>query len=76
MLFSKRNKVALNPPSALRYDLPVEFRNQVVHLWQQSMGYSEEPHVGRVAHYYEDRLRTTQQIHHNYAFVYRDLCEE
>lgn len=67
MLFSKRKKAVANPPSTHRYELPIEFRNQVIHIWTQSIGYSEAPFVARPAHYYEEELQATQQIHHVYA---------
>jgi hypothetical protein len=77
MLFSKRKKVAANPsPSALRYELPMELRNQVVHIWRDSIGYSEKPFVDRPASYYEHELQTAQQIHRAYILIHKVLCDE
>jgi hypothetical protein len=76
MLFSKRKRSAANPPSTHQYELPIEFRNQVIHIWTQSIGYSEAPFVEQPAHYYEEELQAIQQIHHVYNLIYRDLCEE
>jgi hypothetical protein len=37
-LYSKRKKALENPPTAFRYDLPKEFRNQVWHIWNDAIG--------------------------------------
>jgi AbiJ N-terminal domain 4 len=77
MLFSKRKNAAENPsPSALRYELPMEFRNQVIHIWRDSIGYSEQPFVDRTADFYEDELRAVQQIHRAYSVMHKALCDE
>jgi hypothetical protein len=76
MLFSKRKKASASPPSARRYELPIEFRNQVIHIWRDSIGYSEHPFVDRQASYYEDELLAVQQIHRAYGLIYRELCDE
>jgi hypothetical protein len=42
-LYSRRKRAAETTRSSYRYDLPVEFRNQVIFLWAQAAGYRETP---------------------------------
>jgi hypothetical protein len=76
MLFSKRKNATTKPPSTYRYELPIEFRNQIIHIWTQSIGYSEAPYVSQPAHFYDEELQAIQQVHHVYGLIYTDLCEE
>jgi hypothetical protein len=76
MLFSKRKKAKAYPQSTHKYELPIEFRNQVVHIWTQAIGYSEAAFVSQPASYYDEELQSIQQTHHVYNLIYRDLCEE
>jgi AbiJ N-terminal domain 4 len=75
-LYSKRMKAAKNPPTAYRYDLPIEFRGQVIHILIDSIGYTDEPLVTRPADFYEDDIRRTQLIHGNYHLILKEFCDE
>jgi len=75
-LYSKRKKALENPPTAYRYDLPIEFRRQVIHILIDSIGYTDEPLVTRPADFYEDDIRRTQLIHGNYGLILKKFCDE
>jgi hypothetical protein len=43
-MYSKQKMSAENLPKACRYDLPLEFRNQVIFIiWAEAAGYSDNP---------------------------------
>lgn len=54
----------------------MEFRNQVIHIWTQSIGYSEEPFVRHQIPYYDEDAQAVQQIHLVYGLIHKKLCEE
>jgi hypothetical protein len=75
-LFSKRKKAAENPPAAYRYDLPEAFRNQVVHIWVNSIGFIGYDPRGSLSYNVSiDNLRV-DKIFSVYTKMGRLLCEE
>lgn len=64
-LYSKQKTSAENLPKAYRYDLPLEFRNQVIFIWAEAAGYSDNPiPPGQTAPYEMEKMAwlTTNQL--------------
>ncbi len=76
MLFSKRKKALASPPSEFRYEVPSEIRNQVIHIWRDSIGYSEQPFVDRPLSYYEDEHAGGSTDPPAYGLMHKELCDE
>jgi hypothetical protein len=75
-LYSKRRKAAENPPTAYRYDLPLEFRNQVIYIWKASIGFLDyDPRQFDSLMFSPDRERV-YQICSAYENLNQFLCEE
>jgi hypothetical protein len=75
-LYSKQKMCAENPPMACRYDLSLEFRNQVIFIWAKAAGYSDNPvSRGRIAPYEMEKMATliTNQLFNK---VISTFCEE
>jgi hypothetical protein len=70
-LYSKRMKAAENPLTAYRYDLPVEFRNQVRHIWQDAIGFVQ--HTPNTMGFGGEDL---YQICAHYEKINKVLCDE
>jgi hypothetical protein len=76
-LYSKRKKATENPPSAYRYDLPIEFRNQVWHIWNDTIGYLERaPSRSVLYHGLELSDPRSAQIFGIYEQINKALYEE
>ena len=76
-LYSKRKKAAENPPSGYRYDLPVEFRNQVWHIRNDSIGYVHQSTTQSIFNQYRFGLERSDQICGLYAqHINKVLCDE
>jgi len=75
-LYSKRRKEAGAFPTAYRYDLPLEFRNQVIFIWAKAAGYSDA-HVSRgpIAPYDINKMATLM-TNRLFEKVRSDFCEE
>lgn len=73
-LYSKRKEGLESPPSGLRYDLPQEFRNQVWHIWNDSIGYVQNVTRSILGDRFglEDQDQTCKW----YAKINRLLCDE
>ena len=75
-LYSKQKMSAENLPKACRYDLPFEFRNQVIFIWAKAAGYSDNPiPPGRIAPYEMEKMASliANQLFNK---VRSDFCEE
>ena len=74
-LYSKQKKATENPPSRLRYDLPQEFKNQVWHIWRDSIGFVQNTPRTTI---FVDRLglESQDQTCAYYSKINKALCEE
>ena len=76
-LYSKRKNATENPPSAYRYDLPTEFRNQVWHIWNDTIGYVQQvPPRSILYHGLERSDPRSDEIFSVYERMNQFLCEE
>jgi hypothetical protein len=75
-LYSKRKKAAEGPPASYRYDLPAEFRNQVIFIWAQSMGYTEVSIPRRPVAPYDMQNMAILQVNQLFDRVANVFCEE
>jgi hypothetical protein len=75
-LYSKRKRAAENPPAAYRYDLPPEFRNQVIHIWKNSLGFVESELRGSLAFDVSGNNYRIDHVCSAYERVNQFLCEE
>jgi hypothetical protein len=77
-LYSKRKKAVEDKPTAYRYNLPVEFKNQVLHIWTDSIGYLNT--VPRQTTLYAGLSRLgmerVDEICGLYAEMVKVLCDE
>ena len=75
-LYSKQKVSMENLAKVCRYDLPLEFRNQVIFIWAKAAGYSDNPVPrGRIAPYDIEKMvaQITNQLFNK---VRSDFCEE
>ncbi|MGH9607519.1 MAG: STM4504/CBY_0614 family protein [Terracidiphilus sp.] len=75
-LYSKRKRAAENPPASYRYDLPQSFKNQVLHIWQSSIGFINSDQRGSLAYNISSDSRRVDQIFWVYGRMNQLLCEE
>ena len=75
-LYSKRKKAAENPPTAYRYDIPVEFRNQIVFIWAKAAGFTEAPIPRRPVEPYDLQNVAILQVNQLFNRVLNAFCEE
>jgi|GEM_PF-5879592 len=73
--YSKRKKAAENPPTAIRYDLPKEFRNQVIFIWAEAAGYTEQPASHRRIAPYDMENMPVHVANQLFNRVQRKFCE-
>lgn len=75
-LYSKRQKAAETSSTAYRYDLPLEFRNQVIFIWAKAAGYSDSPVSHRSIAPYDLEKMATLMTNRLFDKVRSDFCEE
>jgi AbiJ N-terminal domain 4 len=74
-LYSKRKMAAENPPTQYRYDLPTEFRNQVIFVWAQSVGYRETAIPRRPVAPYDLENMAILQVNQFFNRILNAFCE-
>jgi hypothetical protein len=67
---------AENPPSKIRYDLPMEFKVQVLHIWAKSIGFINSDERGTLRYSVSGAELTADQIYRTYERMNQLLCEE
>ena len=75
-LYSKRKMATENPPTAYRYDLPQAFKNQVLHIWANSIGFINSDPRGSLAYEVSGNILQLNQIFPVYERMNQFLCEE
>jgi hypothetical protein len=75
-LYSKRKKAAENPPTVYRYDIPIEFRNQIVFIWAKAAGFTEAPIPPRPVAPYDLQNVAILQVNQLFNRVLNAFCEE
>jgi hypothetical protein len=75
-LFSKRKKAATEKPTIHRYDLPLEFKNQVLFIWTDSIGYVDAPPRNTFANLSRLGMERQDEICRLYAEMVKVLCDE
>ncbi len=75
-LYSKRKKSAENPPTAYRYDLPQGFRNQVWHIWVNSIGFIDSEQRGTLSYELSYGNQAADNIYRVYDGINQFLCDE
>jgi hypothetical protein len=73
--YSKRKKASETPPTAIRYDLPKEFRNQVIFIWAEAAGYTEQPASHRRIAPYDMQNMPVLVANQLFNQVQRKFCE-
>jgi hypothetical protein len=74
-LYSKRKKAAEDPPTAYRYDLPMEFRHQVWHIWRDAIGYVQAT-IRTTVFAHRLGLEKDDHICALYSKINKTLCDE
>lgn len=77
-LYSKRKKAAENPPTAFRFDLPLEFKNQVWFIWREALGFVQSTHIQSP---YTITMHSFESIRQDlicevYSQINQTLCDE
>lgn len=75
-IYSKRKRAVENPPSAYRFDLPEEFRNQVLHIWTNSMGFIGSEQRGMLSYELSYGNQGADIIYRVYDGINQSVCEE
>ena len=73
-LYSKRTRVPEGLPNVYTYDLSEPFRNQVIYIWRDAIGYGDQPFSNEL----KDTLlpQRYNSINARYKKVNATLCEE
>jgi len=75
-LYSKRKRAETSKPTAHRYGLPIEFKNQVLHIWTDSIGYVHPPPRQTFANLSRFGMERQDEICNLYAEMVKVLCDE
>jgi len=74
-LYSRRKKSEEKAPSAYRYDLPVDFRTQVIYIWAKAAGYTEVPIPHRPVAPYDMQNMAVLQVNQLFNRILNAFCE-
>ncbi|MGB6689181.1 MAG: hypothetical protein WBE76_15205 [Terracidiphilus sp.] len=75
-LYSKRKKAVENAPTAYRYDLPQTFKNQVIHIWANSIGFIDSDSRGPLTYGLSISNPPLDEIFSVYERINKLLCDE